>query len=314
MAAVQIAINSWKAVESGTASICKLVRVPPKDAQQTLESAVREHPDDAEAMHAKRQLPILRCLPTTLQIFRQLLSIYEQLKDSKGQYYCHRRLAMHPVVGYTLDGAEPVQTCARCSLALQHRPRRLRAPVRVAHVARASRDMSNTGIARYAALLLSEDRVREAREQLSQAPARTRGASSPPLSVPDGSATGRSSSLSQETSWRCSSWRIAIDRCREAQPFLDCCQSGHARNLEKATWKKRESSMSRLLFPAPSPLEEIRACLEGATHQPVQLGGILWSVSSSLQVHLLRRWRVPLFALGKEINSIRHIASPSTQG
>ncbi|CAE7227742.1 unnamed protein product [Symbiodinium sp. CCMP2592] len=88
MAAVQIAINSWK------------------DAQQTLESAVREHPDDAE-------------------IFRQLLSIYEQLKDSKGQYYCHRRLVQ-------LGAATPATQTS------------------------------------YAALLLSEDRVREAREQLSQ--------------------------------------------------------------------------------------------------------------------------------------------------
>ena len=106
-----------------------------KDAQQTLESAVREHPDDAEATHTMHQLPNLRCQPTMLQIFRQLLSIYEQLKDSKGQYYCHRRLAMHPVVGhYMLDRAEPTPTCARCSLALQRRPRRLRAPVRVARV------------------------------------------------------------------------------------------------------------------------------------------------------------------------------------
>ncbi|CAE7406535.1 unnamed protein product [Symbiodinium natans] len=88
MATVQTTIRSWK------------------DAQQTLESAVREHPDDAE-------------------VWRQLLSIYEQLKDSKGQYHCHRRLVQL--------GAATAATQTS-----------------------------------YAALLLSEDRVREARDQLSQ--------------------------------------------------------------------------------------------------------------------------------------------------
>ncbi|CAE7303970.1 unnamed protein product [Symbiodinium pilosum] len=88
MATVQTAISAWK------------------DAQQTLESAVRELPDDAE-------------------IWRRLLSIHEQLKDSKGQHLCHRRLVQ-------LGASTPATQTS------------------------------------YASLLLSEDRVREAREQLSQ--------------------------------------------------------------------------------------------------------------------------------------------------
>ena len=67
-----------------------------KDAQQTLESAVRELPDDAEASHGKPMSQYVTCrkeLPTMpLQIWRRLLSIHEQLKDSKGQHLCHRRL------------------------------------------------------------------------------------------------------------------------------------------------------------------------------------------------------------------------------
>lgn len=55
MAAVQCAISAWK------------------DAQQTLEGAVHELPEDAE-------------------MWQKLLSICEQLKDPKGQHQCHRRL------------------------------------------------------------------------------------------------------------------------------------------------------------------------------------------------------------------------------
>ncbi|CAE8612636.1 unnamed protein product [Polarella glacialis] len=55
MAGVQCAISAWK------------------DAQQTLEGAVRELPEDAE-------------------IWRKLLIVYEEQKDSKGQHQCFRRL------------------------------------------------------------------------------------------------------------------------------------------------------------------------------------------------------------------------------
>merc|ERR1712061_678045 len=55
MATVQCGINAWK------------------DAQQTLENAVCELPDDTEVWH-------------------RLLEVYQQQQDVKGQQHCHRRL------------------------------------------------------------------------------------------------------------------------------------------------------------------------------------------------------------------------------
>eukprot|EP00931_Biecheleriopsis_adriatica_P056155 TRINITY_DN33278_c0_g1_i1.p1 TRINITY_DN33278_c0_g1~~TRINITY_DN33278_c0_g1_i1.p1 ORF type:complete len:1708 (-),score=448.60 TRINITY_DN33278_c0_g1_i1:75-5198(-) len=88
MATVQCGISAWK------------------DAQQTLEGAVRELPQEGE-------------------VWCKLLTVYEKLKDSRGQHQCHRHLAQL--------GAATAAT--RIS---------------------------------YAELLLGEDRVREAREQLQQ--------------------------------------------------------------------------------------------------------------------------------------------------
>ncbi|CAJ1405097.1 unnamed protein product [Effrenium voratum] len=89
MATVQCSISAWK------------------DAQQTLEGAVRDLPEDAE-------------------MWMKLLGVCEQLKDNKGQHQCYRRLVQ-------LKASTP-----------------------------ASQTM-------YASLLLSEDRLREAKEQLTQA-------------------------------------------------------------------------------------------------------------------------------------------------
>eukprot|EP00434_Breviolum_minutum_P037376 symbB.v1.2.033140.t1/scaffold4076.1/size45104/5 len=88
MASVQCAISAWK------------------DAQQTLEGAVHELPEDAE-------------------MWQKLLGICEQLKDSRGQHQCHRRLMQ----------------------------------------LRATTPTTQT---MYASLLLSEDRLREAKELLKE--------------------------------------------------------------------------------------------------------------------------------------------------
>ncbi|CAK9032573.1 UDP-N-acetylglucosamine--peptide N-acetylglucosaminyltransferase (O-GlcNAc) (OGT) [Durusdinium trenchii] len=88
MATVQCAISAWK------------------DAKATLEGAVHELPEDAE-------------------MWQKLLSICEQLKDSKGQHHCHRRL----VRMLSLNRLEAIE---------------------------------------YASLLMSEDRLREAKELLNQ--------------------------------------------------------------------------------------------------------------------------------------------------
>ncbi|CAK9032596.1 Serine/threonine-protein kinase CTR1 (Protein CONSTITUTIVE TRIPLE RESPONSE1) [Durusdinium trenchii] len=88
MATVQCAISAWK------------------DAKATLEGAVHELPEDAE-------------------MWQKLLSICEQLKDSKGQHHCHRRLVQ---LGATTAASQIM----------------------------------------YASLLMSEDRLREAKELLNQ--------------------------------------------------------------------------------------------------------------------------------------------------
>ena len=65
------------------------------------------------------------------QVWRQLLSIYEQLKDSKGQYHCHRRLARNSEAKCSpLDKRAAHAGCNSCrySLAQRQQPRRLRAP------------------------------------------------------------------------------------------------------------------------------------------------------------------------------------------